>query len=141
MEEGMSEFNRTIHEPTRLRIMSALMALGPNDRMQFVALRDMLDLTDGNLGAHLLKLEAKKLVAVNKKFVSRKPCTFVSPTPRGRAAFEEHVNALKEILAAAPGEEAVSERKSKRGTGPNRKPKKVSESPRMKSAKMRFGTA
>jgi DNA-binding MarR family transcriptional regulator len=112
MEEGMSTFNRTIHEPTRLRIMAALMSLGPNERMQFVALRDMLELTDGNLGAHLLKLESEKLVTVDKEFVSRKPCTFVSATLRGRAAFAEHVEALKELLAAAPEPDAADLRTS-----------------------------
>lgn len=78
--------------------MSALSATSPGDRMNFTALRDLLDLTDGNLGAHLLKLEEAGYVRVEKEFVARKPATFLSLTSRGRSAFDEHVAALREIL-------------------------------------------
>jgi DNA-binding MarR family transcriptional regulator len=94
----MAEFNETIHQPVRLRIMAALVSLEPADEAEFTYLRDLLELTDGNLGAHLRKLEEAGYIAVNKTFVERKPRTYVSATVEGRRAFEEHVAALQSIL-------------------------------------------
>ena len=94
----MSQLNELIHQPTRLRIMAALSALGPGTEVEFTYLRDILDLTDGNLGTHLAKLEEAGYVAVRKTFVGRKPRTFVSLTPHGQHAFAEHLAALRAIL-------------------------------------------
>jgi DNA-binding MarR family transcriptional regulator len=94
----MAELNETIHQTVRLRIMAALVTLGPADEVDFTYLRDLLDVTDGNLGAHLRKLEEAGYIAVNKTFVERKPRTFVSATSEGRRVFQEHVAALKSIL-------------------------------------------
>lgn len=94
----MAELNETIHQTVRLRIMAALVTLGATDEVDFTYLRDLLDVTDGNLGAHLRKLEEAGYIAVNKTFVERKPRTFVSATAEGRRVFKEHVAALKSIL-------------------------------------------
>ena len=94
----MAELNETIHQPVRLRIMAALVALDPNAEVDFSYLRGLLDVTDGNLGAHLRKLEEAGYIAVNKTFVERKPRTYVSATAAGRMVFEEHVAALESIL-------------------------------------------
>jgi DNA-binding MarR family transcriptional regulator len=61
-------------------------------------MRGLLDVTDGNLGAHLRKLEEAGYIAVNKTFVERKPRTFVAATAAGRKVFQEHVAALESIL-------------------------------------------
>ncbi len=94
----MAELNETIHQPVRLRIMAALVALEPGDEVDFTYLRDLLGVTDGNLGSHLRKLEDAGYIAVNKTFVQRKPRTFVGATAAGRAVFREHVAALESIL-------------------------------------------
>ena len=94
----MNELNETIHQPVRLRIMAALTALKPGGEVDFSYLRDLLEVTDGNLGAHLRKLEEAGYIAVNKIFVERKPHTFVSVTAEGRKVFQEHVAALESIL-------------------------------------------
>jgi len=94
----MAELDEIIHQPNRLRIMAALMALDADDRAEFTFLRELLDLTDGNLGAHLKKLEDARYIKVNKKFVGRKPRTHISATAKGRAAFEAHVEALRNII-------------------------------------------
>lgn len=78
--------------------MSVLTTLHSGDRMDFSTLRNLLELTDGNLGAHLLKLEEAGYVRVQKEFVERKPRTFIALTTKGRAAFEDHVKALRKIL-------------------------------------------
>ncbi len=94
----MAELDRIIHEPARLRIMSALAAIEPGGQMDFARLRDVLALTDGNLGAHLARLEAAEYIKVDKAFVDRKPRTSLSITDKGRDAFNGHVEALREII-------------------------------------------
>ena len=94
----MAELNETIHQPVRLRIMAALVTLELTDEVDFTYLRDLLEVTDGNLGAHLRKLEEAGYISVNKVFVERKPHTYISATPEGRRVFQEHVTALQSIL-------------------------------------------
>ena len=94
----MAELNEIIHQPVRLRIMAALVTLDQGDEVDFTYLRDLLEVTDGNLGAHLRKLEEAGYVAANKTFVERKPRTYLSATAEGRKVFEEHVAALESIL-------------------------------------------
>jgi DNA-binding MarR family transcriptional regulator len=94
----MGDLNEIIHQPVRMRAMSALVALERGEQMDFSSLAKMLEVTDGNLGAHLAKLEEAGYLKVEKTFVSRKPRTYLSATNKGRLAFEEHVCALKALL-------------------------------------------
>jgi DNA-binding MarR family transcriptional regulator len=94
----MAELNETMHQTVRLRIMAALVTLGPGEEVDFSYLRDLLQVTDGNLGAHLRKLEEAGYIAVNKLFVERKPHTYIAATLEGRKVFAEHVAALQSIL-------------------------------------------
>jgi DNA-binding MarR family transcriptional regulator len=94
----MAELNETIHQPVRLRIMAALVVLEEGNEVDFSYLRDLLDVTDGNLGAHLRKLEEAGYIAIHKTFVERKPRTYVTATGEGRKVFQEHVAALQVIL-------------------------------------------
>ncbi len=83
--------------------MAMLVALGHGEQADFVYLRELLKLTDGNLGAHLARLERARYVKIEKMFVNRKPRTFVAATGRGRDAFDEHVAALKEVIDGGAG--------------------------------------
>ena len=94
----MGELDSVIHQPARLQIMASLVSLGAGEQMEFVYLRELLGLTDGNLGGHLAKLEDAKYVKIEKTFIARKPKTFVAATGRGRDAFSEHVKALRDII-------------------------------------------
>ena len=94
----MAQLDNIIHQTARLQIMSSLVSLDQRERVNFTTLRKLLKLTDGNLGAHLSKLEQAGYIEVEKTFVARKPQTFVSATGRGRDAFAGHVAALKEIV-------------------------------------------
>jgi DNA-binding MarR family transcriptional regulator len=94
----MAELNETIHQTVRLRIMAALVTLPPLDEVEFTYLRNLLEVTDGNLGAHLRKLEEAGYITLNKTFVERKPRTYISATGNGRKVFSEHVAALEAIL-------------------------------------------
>lgn len=108
----MPVLDSTIHQPVRLQIMAALAVLGPRESVNFTYLRDALQTTDGNLGAHLLKLEEAGYLEQEKSFVNRKPRTDIRVTAKGRAAFQDHVAALKQLLEppAIRGEEKPSRR-------------------------------
>jgi DNA-binding MarR family transcriptional regulator len=94
----MAKFNEIIHQPVRLQIMASLVTLAGDEELDFTSLRNLLDVTDGNLGAHLRKLEETGYIAVKKEFVERKPRSFISATSEGRKIFQEHVAALEAIL-------------------------------------------
>jgi DNA-binding MarR family transcriptional regulator len=94
----MASLNEIIHQPVRLRIMAMLAALPPETQITFTSLKESLDLTDGNLGAHLHKLEEAGYLTITKAFVRNKPQTYVQATEDGRSAFLEHRSALREIL-------------------------------------------
>jgi DNA-binding MarR family transcriptional regulator len=97
----MAALNEIIHQPVRLRIMAMLTTLPPTFQVTFNSLKDRLELTDGNLGAHLHKLEEAGYVAITKTFVRKKPQTYIETTEAGRQAFEEHSAALREILESS----------------------------------------
>ncbi|MGD1030481.1 MAG: transcriptional regulator [Opitutaceae bacterium] len=93
----MPEIDRIIHVPARLRIMAALASLDQSAQLDFRTLGKSLNLTDGNLGAHLQTLEEAGYIKIEKSFVDRKPRTYVAITNKGRTRFEVHVAALREI--------------------------------------------
>jgi DNA-binding MarR family transcriptional regulator len=94
----MPELDEIIHQPVRLRIMAALGSLSPREQVDFAFLKDKLELTDGNLGAHLRALEDAGSIAGEKTFVARRPKTFVAASTAGRKAFAGHVAALQAII-------------------------------------------
>lgn len=94
----MGELNEVIHQPARLRIMAILAAISPERQVTFSFLKAECGLTDGNLGAHLRRLEEAGYVTIVKTFVRQKPQTYVQITDAGRAAFVAHRSALQEIL-------------------------------------------
>lgn len=94
----MHNLDELIHQPARLRIMAALTSLEPRAQVDFSFLKDKLNLSDGNLGAHLRALEDANYITVEKTFVARRPKTFVAASAAGRKAFAAHVAALQAIL-------------------------------------------
>ncbi|HHB90497.1 MAG TPA: transcriptional regulator [Anaerolineae bacterium] len=104
----MPELDPIIHQPVRLQIMAALTALPEDAQLNFVTLREMLKLTDGNLSVHLRKLEDAGYIRIDKTFEGRKPRTFIAATPAGRAAFDAHVRALKQILGQSDGTDTTT---------------------------------
>ncbi len=75
--------------------MSALMV---NDTLDFNALKELLELTDGNLASHLKALEQQEIIVVSKQFVGRKPSTTYKATEPGKNLFRQHLNALEELI-------------------------------------------
>ena len=95
---AVPELDPLIHQPVRLQIMAALCHLASGEQVDFSFLKAKLDLSDGNLGAHLLTLEQAGHIEIEKTFVARRPKTFVAATTSGRKAFTAHVQALQAIL-------------------------------------------
>lgn len=94
----MAQFDEIIHQPVRLRLMAALMTLDEKTQISFNTLKEVLEVTDGNLSVHLSRLEEAGYILVEKTFVNKKPHTYIAVTPHGRFAFSEHIEALQKIL-------------------------------------------
>ena len=94
----MAELDTFIHQPVRLKIMSALKALPPGEMLEFVRLKKLVDATEGNLGAHIQTLEVAGYVEVQKDFADNRPRTRVKLSKDGRRAFEDYVAFLRFIL-------------------------------------------
>lgn len=92
--------DRLVHEPARLVILTALASCASAD---FVFLQRVTRLTNGNLSAHLSKLSDAGLVAIQKRFVDKKPNTRVAITARGRHAVEQHWARLEQLREGARG--------------------------------------
>ena len=75
--------------------MSILLA---NQKASFNDLKELLQVTDGNLASHLKYLEKEDYITVKKRFIDRKPNTIYEITDAGRTAFEKHLEALEAIL-------------------------------------------
>ena len=90
-----------IHQPTRLRMMSALYPLTDVERLDFNQLKAISGATDGNLGSHLATLEKADYVQIKKDFVGKKPRTRINITRQGRRAFEQHIQYLRDIVETA----------------------------------------
>lgn len=73
-------------------------ALSVNESLNFTELKELLEVTDGNLASHTLALEKKDMIEVNKSFQNRKPNTSYSATEYGKKAFAEHLNALEKLI-------------------------------------------
>ena len=83
--------------------LTILILLARHEVMNFRRLRDLLDETDGNLGAHLKRLEDAGLIAVRKVFEERKPVSWYGLEPEGRSVLERHIAALKSLAAGFEG--------------------------------------
>jgi len=94
----LPDLNPVIHGKLRLALLSLLSSV---EEAEFTWLRTKTGSTDGNLGAQLLKLEEAGYVAMEKKFVLRKPQTVYHMTEPGRQALTDYVQALKQLLGAA----------------------------------------
>jgi DNA-binding transcriptional ArsR family regulator len=79
--EQLASFDRLVHEPARLAILTALSAC---EKADFIFLRNLTGLTKGNLSSHLVKLEGSGLVTIEKAFEGRQPITYVALTGEGR---------------------------------------------------------
>lgn len=75
--------------------MSILMV---NEYADFNTLKELLDVTDGNLASHTKALEKSEYISVEKQFIGRKPNTRYATTTLGKDAFKKHIDALEKLI-------------------------------------------
>jgi len=97
--QPLVEIDRMVHEPTRLMILAHLYVVESAD---FVFLLRQTGLTWGNLSSHLSKLEAAGYVDIVKDFKGKKPHTMLSLTGKGRSAFRQYRQNMKQVLDGLP---------------------------------------
>ena len=88
-----------LHKAFESRVRLGIMAvLSVNDHVEHGTLRDLLEVTDGNLASHIAALVEVKYVQVRKRFVGKRPNTSYKATAAGTRAFTEHLGAMEELL-------------------------------------------
>ncbi|MBS1493191.1 MAG: transcriptional regulator [Bacteroidetes bacterium] len=95
MNNIINGLDKLLESRVRLGVMSILSV---NESMDFNALKEMMNLTDGNLASHVNALEKEKYIKVKKGFIGKKTKTSYSLTDKGKKAFEEHLNALEKLI-------------------------------------------
>ncbi len=95
MKGLLIHFDKAFENRIRLQIMSVLVA---NDSYDFNSLKELLQVTDGNLASHLKALEKEQYIIVNKGFIGRKPNTQYAVSKKGREAFKNHLSALEQLI-------------------------------------------
>ena len=95
MKNLLNNFNKAFENRVRLGIMSILVV---NDHVDFNRLKELLNVTDGNLASHLKALEKEEYILMSKEFIGRKPNTKYRISGSGKKAFEAHINALENLI-------------------------------------------
>ena len=95
MNNTINRLHKAFESRIRLGIMSVLAV---NDMLDFNALKEYLDVTDGNLASHLKGLEKEEFTGVEKTFVGKKPNTKYFMTKAGKKAFADHLTALEKLI-------------------------------------------
>jgi DNA-binding MarR family transcriptional regulator len=95
VKNPFDNLDKVLEHRVRLQIMSVLVT---NEAFDFNALKEMLNVTDGNLASHIKALEKEKYLSVNKSFVDRKPNTKYKITEKGRNSFRKHLDALEAVV-------------------------------------------
>ena len=95
MANIIANLNKAFDSRIRLGIMSVLIV---NDTVDFNTLKELLELTDGNLASHIKALENLGYIQTIKQFISRKPNTRYKITDQGRTSFQDHLGALSNLI-------------------------------------------
>lgn len=95
MNNPIEHLNKVFDSRIRLGIMSAVMV---NDEVNFNELKELIQVTDGNLASHLKTLEEHNYIKVNKGFIGRKTNTTYAVTKSGEKAFKSHLEALEKMI-------------------------------------------
>ncbi len=95
MKNPIEQLNKIFDSRIRLGIMSALMV---NEAINFNDLKELIQVTDGNLASHLKTLEESAYLKVQKGFVGRKTNTTYVVTKAGEKAFKSHLDALEKMI-------------------------------------------
>ena len=95
MKNPIENLNKAFDSRVRLGIMSAVMV---NEEVNFNQLKELIQVTDGNLASHIKALEESSYIKVQKGFIGRKTNTLYSATRAGEKAFRTHLDALEQMI-------------------------------------------
>lgn len=93
--DSLASLDKLLEHRSRL---GACVLLSNADRLSFSRLKELLKETDGNLGAHLRKLEDAEYVTLDKKFENRRPVSWYALSKQGREALKRHLQALEVLI-------------------------------------------
>lgn len=93
--DSLNRLNKAFESRVRLGIMSILVV---NDWVEYSTLKDLLDLTDGNLASHIAALEKTGYLDVKKQFIGKKPQTTYKASRQGKKAFSDHLDAMEQFI-------------------------------------------
>lgn len=93
---GSTQLDKLLEHRSRLTI---LVLLARHEEINFRRLRDLLQETDGNLGAHLRRLEDAQYLQVRKAFEGRRPVSWYCISEHGRSALSAHIDALQALTS------------------------------------------
>jgi DNA-binding MarR family transcriptional regulator len=91
----IGELNKAFESRVRLGIMSILLV---NESVDFNTLKELLQVTDGNIASHITALEKFNYIEIRKQFIGKKPNTSYAVTTSGKKAFAEHLDALEKLI-------------------------------------------
>jgi DNA-binding HxlR family transcriptional regulator len=100
MKNPIGNLNKIFDSRIRMGVMSVLLV---NTEVSFNELKQLLELTDGNLASHLVNLEENGFVKVHKGFIGRKTNTTYSITKAGEKSFKDHLQALENMIRGVNG--------------------------------------
>jgi DNA-binding MarR family transcriptional regulator len=95
MKNPIENLNKIFDSRIRLGIMSAVMV---NEEVNFNDLKELIQVTDGNLASHVKTLEDAAYIKVKKGFIGKKTNTTYSVTKSGEKAFKLHLEALEQMI-------------------------------------------
>ena len=93
--KGFDQLNKAFESRVRLGLMSILSV---NSWISYKEIKDLLEVTDGNLASHIQSLEKIKYLEIKKQFIGKKPLTTYKVTKMGKKAFEKHIEGLEKLL-------------------------------------------
>lgn len=93
--EGFNLLNKAFDSRVRLGLMSILSV---NEWISYKEVKNLLDLTDGNLASHIQALEKINFLEIKKQFIGKKPLTTYRITEIGKNAFKDHVLGLEKLI-------------------------------------------
>ena len=93
--EGFDLLNKAFDSRVRLGLMSILIV---NQWVSYKEIKNLLDLTDGNLASHIQALEKNNFIEIKKQFIGKKPLTTYRVTKIGKNAFKQHISGLEKLI-------------------------------------------
>ena len=93
--KGFNQLNKAFESRVRLGLMSILSV---NNWVSYKEIKDLLEVTDGNLASHIQSLEKINYLEIKKQFIGKKPLTTYKVTEIGKKAFKNHIEGLEKLL-------------------------------------------